>query len=268
MIIDRTLVSAVEAAIIAERTAFADGMAQRCPSSGAGWLDVAGGRALCTGPELFSNRALGLALDGPVHSHDPVCEIERFYAQRGLPAEIEVASFTHRSLLEVLSRRGYWMMRFRNIYARRLADPVGDRNVTIDVRQIGAQQRAEWSDVLLDGFGYDAAVDRGRVAGWNEMVATRPGVSAFIASINGVPVGGASVMALGEVAVLGGAATRSMHRRIGVQTALIQARLASARRAGCSLAVVTADPGGSSGRNAERAGFTLVCNHLTLRAAH
>lgn len=267
MIVDRTLVNAVEAALIAERTAFADGMAQRCPSSGAGWLDVAGGRAFCTGPGLFSNRALGLALDGPVHSADPVCEIEDFYAQRKLSAEIEVASYTHRSLLDVLSRRGYRMLRFRNIYARRLADPVGDRNKAIDVHQIDTEQRPEWSDVLLDGFGYEAAVDRSRVAGWNEMVATRPGVSAFLASIQGLPVGGASVMVLGEVAVLGGAATRPAHRRIGVQTALIHARLASARRAGCSLAVVTADPGGSSGRNAERAGFTLVCNHLGLRAA-
>ena len=39
-----------------------------------------------------------------------------------------------------------------------------------------------------------------------------------------------------------------------------------ASRAGCELAIVTADPGSSSGRNVERTGFQLICNHLDMRA--
>ena len=51
------------------------------------------------------------------------------------------------------------------------------------------------------------------------------------------------------------------------RSALIEARLAVAIHAGCELAVITADPGSSSGRNAERAGFQLVCNHAGMQAA-
>jgi hypothetical protein len=40
--------------------------------------------------------------------------------------------------------------------------------------------------------------------------------------------------------------------------ALLQARLAAARRAGCDLAVVGTSPGSDSQRNIERAGFTLA----------
>jgi GNAT superfamily N-acetyltransferase len=67
--------------------------------------------------------------------------------------------------------------------------------------------------------------------------------------------------------MLGGAATLPEFRCRGVQRALIESRLAVATRAGCELAVVTADPGSSSGRNAERTGFQLVCNHVGLRAS-
>jgi len=125
---------------------------------------------------------------------------------------------------------------------------------------------AAWSTTLLDGFEYTHDADRDRVAIWNRMVYALPGVTALLAWINGAPVGAASVMILGTTAPLGGAATLPAFRRRGVQRALIEARLAVARRAGCALAIVTADPGSSSGRNAERTGFQLLCNHVGMRA--
>jgi GNAT superfamily N-acetyltransferase len=73
-------------------------------------------------------------------------------------------------------------------------------------------------------------------------------------------------MVLGSTAMLGGAATLPAFRRRGVQRALIEARLAVAARAGCELAIVTADPGSSSARNVERTGFQLICNHVDMRA--
>ena len=49
MIVDRELMHRIEAAMVAERSAFADGMAALQPHLGANWLDVAGGRAIFTG---------------------------------------------------------------------------------------------------------------------------------------------------------------------------------------------------------------------------
>jgi GNAT superfamily N-acetyltransferase len=271
MIVDPELIMQVEAAMVAERSAFADGMAALRPDSGAAWLSVAGGRAIFTGADLFTNRAMGLGLSGPVSSDD-LERIETFYAERGVPSEIEIASMVDRSLLRLLGQRGYRLLRFRNIYAQALSalEAPGaapeDRSAVAATREVDESTAAAWSTTLLDGFEYTQTADRDRVATWNRMVRSLLGMTALIALIDGEPVGAASVMVLGATAVLGGAATRPAYRRRGVQRALIEARLVVAARAGCELAVVTADPGSSSGRNAERTGFQLVCNHVGMRA--
>lgn len=271
MLVDPVLIQRIEEAIAAERSAFANGMATLRPESGASWLPVAGGRAIFTGADFFSNRAMAMGLRGPV-SHDDVARVETFYAERGVPSEIEIASMVDRSLLRLLSQRGYQLVRFRNIYAQALhpiaatgAEPTA-RSSTVEIHTVDASTATAWSTTLLDGFGYTRDADRHRVETWNRMVRSLPGVTALVAVIDGQPVGAASVIALGSTAVLGGAATLPTFRRRGVQRGLIEARLAVAARAGCTLAIITADPGSSSGRNAERTGFQLICNHVDMRA--
>jgi GNAT superfamily N-acetyltransferase len=177
-----------------------------------------------------------------------------------------------RSLLRLLNQRGYQLVRFRNIYAQALrpGDAAGTtpaaRSRAVEIHVVDASTTTAWSTTLLDGFGYTRDADRNRVETWNGMVFALPGVTALIAVLDGKPVGAASVMVLRATAVLGGAATLPAFRRQGVQRALIEARLAVAARAGCTLAIVTADPGSSSGRNAERTGFQLICNHVSMRA--
>jgi GNAT superfamily N-acetyltransferase len=271
MIVDHALIRKIEDAIAAERSTFADGMAALRGEAGVGWLRVAGGRAIFTGAGFFSNRALAMGLSGPV-SHDDVESVETFYAARGVPSEIEIASMVDPSLLRLLSQRGYQLVLFRNIYAQAVhpretagaapAMPSG----AVQIHEVDSSTTAAWSATLLDGFGYTRAADRDRVETWNRMVRSLPMVSALVAMIEGTPVGAASVMILGSTAVLGGATTLPPFRRRGVQRTLIEARLALAARAGCELAIVTADPGSSSGRNAERTGFQLTCNHVGMRA--
>jgi len=260
----------IEEAIVAERSAFADGMAALQPHLGASWLDVAGGRAIFTGARFFSNRAMGMGLHGPVRDED-VERVEAFYAGRGAPSEIEIASMVDRSLLRLLNQRGYGLIRFRNIYAQAVhsCEPTEAASeaspMAVEIHEVNAATTPDWSRTLLDGFGYTHDADRDRVRIWNRMLRSRREVTALMAVIDDEPVGSASVMILGATAVLGGAATLPAFRRRGVQRALIKARLALAARAGCELAVVTADPGSSSGRNAERTGFQLVCNHASMR---
>jgi GNAT superfamily N-acetyltransferase len=271
MLVDSRLIQRIEDAIAAERSAFADGMAALQPAAGAGWLPVAGGRAVFTGAHFFSNRSLAMGLHGPV-DRDDVERVETFYAARGVPSEIEVASMVDRSLLRVLNQRGYQLIRFRNIYAQALrsSDAISTasaaRSGAVEIHTVDAATAAAWSTTLLDGFGYTRDADRDRVAIWNQMVRSLPAVTALVAVLDGQPVGAASVMVLDSTAVLGGAATLPAFRRRGVQRALIEARLTVAAHAGCTLAIVTADPGSSSGRNVERAGFQLICNHVDMRA--
>ncbi len=66
------------------------------------------------------------------------------------------------------------------------------------------------------------------------------------------------------MAQLCGAATLPAHRRRGVQGALLAARLAEAREAGCDVAVVTTQPGSKSQENVQRQGFDLLYTRAIL----
>jgi ribosomal protein S18 acetylase RimI-like enzyme len=68
----------------------------------------------------------------------------------------------------------------------------------------------------------------------------------------------------GGIAQLTGAATAPAHRRRGVQTALLSARLADAAAAGCDIAVVTTQPGSKSQQNVQRQGFDPLYTRAVL----
>lgn len=256
----------VERAIAEERRAFARSTAARQPTAGA--LEVGGGCAVYTGDGLFSNRAFALGLTATLEPTD-LDRIEAFYAERRAPVEIEVASAAEPALLGLLADRGYRLRRFRNIFAHFLDElPPAPADISIEeVDPAVTDSRDTWSDLLLEGFGYDRVEDVRRVEEWNAALLATPGLIALIARRGSRPAGSASMLVLGPIAVLGGAATRPADRCRGVQSALIAARLRLARHAGCDLAVVTADPGTSSARNCERAGFRLVCTHAVMRHA-
>jgi len=76
--------------------------------------------------------------------------------------------------------------------------------------------------------------------------------------------GGAEFRIDGGVAQFAGAATAPEHRRRGVQSALLSARLVDAAAAGCEVAVITTQPGSKSQQNAQRRGFDLLYTRATL----
>ena len=86
----------------------------------------------------------------------------------------------------------------------------------------------------------------------------------YAALRDGVIVGGASFHTAEGIAQFTGAATAPAHRRRGVQTALLSARLADAASAGCDIAVVTTQPGSKSQQNVQRRGFDLLYTRAVL----
>jgi GNAT superfamily N-acetyltransferase len=86
----------------------------------------------------------------------------------------------------------------------------------------------------------------------------------YVALRDGVIAGGASLRFAEGVAQMTGAATAPAHRRRGVQTALLSARLADAAAAGCDIAVVTTQPGSKSQQNVQRRGFELLYTRAVL----
>ena len=85
-----------------------------------------------------------------------------------------------------------------------------------------------------------------------------PGVTLYLARRAEAIAGGGSLRISDGLAQLSGAATLPAHRRRGVQSALLRARLLDAANRGCDLAVVTTEPASKSQENVQRAGFTLL----------
>ena len=90
------------------------------------------------------------------------------------------------------------------------------------------------------------------------------GVTRYVALHDGVIVGGAGRRIAEGVAQLTGAATAPGHRRRGIHSALLSARLADAAAADCDVAVVTTQPESKSQENAQRRGFDLLYTRAVL----
>ncbi len=199
--------------------------------------------------------------------------LDAFYRSGGAPPEVEVCPHADPSLLGGLRARGYVATGFRNVFGRQLTPvppraPVALPEVSVVVVDGGDDSQVErWSEVLLDGFGYPTGDARQRVATWNRMLAGRAEVDLLLACSAGRPVGASNVGYRGQVASLGGTTTLAEHRRCGVQGRLLRERLALAVAHGCSYAIVTADAGSISARNAQRAGFHLAYTNVRLRLA-
>lgn len=89
----------------------------------------------------------------------------------------------------------------------------------------------------------------------------------FAAKLDGCLAGTAGMSLLespaGKVAHLYIGSTHPRWRGRGIQLALIRSRLAAARKAGCTIASITARPQNVSARNTERAGFGLAYTKAT-----
>jgi GNAT superfamily N-acetyltransferase len=94
------------------------------------------------------------------------------------------------------------------------------------------------------------------------------GIVHYLAVRDTVPAGGAGLRTADGVAQLAGSATAPAHRRRGIQSALLAARLTDARAAGCDIAVVTTQPGSKSQQNMHRRGFQLLYTRAVLVKEH
>ncbi|NIR59090.1 MAG: hypothetical protein GWO02_06010, partial [Gammaproteobacteria bacterium] len=157
MILDDALTRRIEGAVAEERRRFAEGMAACHPDTRADWAPVAGGVAVFTGRGFFANRAFGLGSSEPVTAAH-LEEVEGFYLARGAAPAVEIPSTAERGCIDLLTARGYRMVRFHNLYAQSLVEGSQGgphRDDGIEVEPVGdARATDAWGDVLLDGFGY------------------------------------------------------------------------------------------------------------------
>ena len=228
-------------------------------------IAVAGGVASFAEEDSPFNKVAGLGFGG-VPSAAAFDEIERAFTACGAPVQIELAHLADPAIGAQLSERGYRLVSFENVLGLDLSsDP---RRVTlpgIEVRPSGDDEFGSWLDVQAEAVAHPDT----QGVPWHEEFPREvikraerdlaaAGVLRYAALRDGVIAGGASMRMTEGVAQLTGAATATANRRVGIQTALLSARLADAAAAGCDVAVVTTQPGSKSQQNVQRQGFDLL----------
>lgn len=234
-------------------------------------IPLAGGVASFAEVGSPLNKVAGLGFGG-VPSVAALHEIEQAFTARGVPVQVELPHLADPAIGALLTDRGYQLAWFENVLGLALeGEPERLTPAGIEVRPSGDDEFDAWLDVVTDGFTYpDAQGVPSNEEFPREVVATvmrdlvAVGVLRYVALRDGVIAGGASFRMADGVAQLAGAATAPAHRRRGIQTALLSARIADATAAGCDVAVITTQPGSKSQQNAQRRGFDLLYTRAVL----
>jgi GNAT superfamily N-acetyltransferase len=234
-------------------------------------IPVAGGVASFAEQDSPFNKVAGLGFAG-VPATAVLDEVERAFAGCGAPVQVELANLADPAIGVLLTERGYRLVSFENVLGRSLT--VGSESVTppgVEVRRIDDDELDAWLEVVVEAFMHPDTgglpqheqFPREAIERAERDLVTAPGVVCYLALLDGVIAGGAS-MRMAEGVAQFGAATLPAYRRRGVQTALLSARVADAAAAGCDIAVVTTQPGSKSQQNVQRRGFDLLYTRAVL----
>ncbi len=189
-----------------------------------------------------------------------------FFRDRDTVTQIEVASLADPSLLPALSARGYHIAEQTHslvcsLKAKPLREQPKHRSAstgTVEIIRVGPDALEHWVDVVLRCFFEEPESPPPMLREGAIAMSMVPGTTSWLARVDGHPAGGGLLMIHDGLALICGDGTLPSYRRRGVQTLLLQARLAHAAASGCKLAAICTQPGSGSQRNAERQGFRVV----------
>jgi GNAT superfamily N-acetyltransferase len=234
-------------------------------------IPIAGGVASFAGEGSPYNKVAGLGFAG-LPGGAALDDIEKAFLVRGFPVQVELAHLADPAISALLAERGFQLESFENVLGRDLSG--GLRPVMppgIEIRRSGADELQAWLDVVVEGsvhpdpqgMPWHEEFPREVLIG-AELDGIAAGAVRYAGLRGGILAGGATMHIAEGVAQLTGAATAPAHRRHGVQTALLAARLADAAAAGCDVAVIVTQPGSKSQQNAQRQGFDLLYTRAVL----
>jgi GNAT superfamily N-acetyltransferase len=232
--------------------------------------NIGGGTAVAAGPSAPISKIAGLGFE-PLDD-GALGAIEREFAARATPVRVELSALADPAIGARLTARGYRLVGFENVLGRALAGFEPDPTPIV-VRAIPSARAAEWIEIVTTAFAnpdlFDAPpsqeqVDRASLDAIFSGIADIGGVHLYVAARSGRPAGGASMRLTNGLAQMCGAGTLPAERRHGVQTALLQYRLADAAAHRCDLAIVTVQPGSVSQQNVQRQGFELLYTRAIL----
>ena len=263
--VDKALARRLESCEEMPQVLYARVFQETRPEMGAAEEEICGGHMVFAGLGSPIGRGTGLGLDRPLTAQD-IDRMEEFYRQRHAPAQVDLTPMHEPAVFELFKERGYAIAELNNVLFRELdpqekfpAAPTG-----CEIRRSFPEESDVTGAIVEHAFFPDGAPEafQGLIAPLYQMESAL----AFVASIEGKPVacGTGILIPQHRVFALCGAGTLAAYRGRGLQTALLQARMAAAVAAGCEYAVVVTQGGTTSQRNAERLGFHVAYSKVTV----
>ncbi|QAT85052.1 acetyltransferase [Corallococcus coralloides] len=196
-----------------------------------------------------------------------------FFASRGVEPKAELSPFAPQALLKGLAARGFVLREFETVLYRllragedlsRLARgaPAGLRVERVDPSDDAAVRR--FVEVAGSGFVPEGESMPAVFLELGLKAARNPASDSYVAWLDGVAVGAGSCEVSDGLTSLFGTSVLPAYRRLGVQQALIVARLARGLEKGSDLAAIMSSPGIPTERNAMRLGFLMAYSRAVL----
>lgn len=238
---------------------FVEARARVSPEVGARWTEVAGAYATFDGAESPITQTFCLGMFATPTAED-FERMEEFFRERGAQVFHEVSPLADPAALELLNGRGYRPVEFTSVMFRPLrpgARSAESRGGDIRARVVGEGEHELWAETAARGWGETEGLEEFMLELGKVGAARADGLS-FLAESGGRAVATGAMSIHEGVALLAGASTVPEARGRGAQLALLDARLLHAAERGCDIAMMCAQPGSASQRNAERQGFRIA----------
>jgi len=234
------------------------------PDCKAEWMHCGGGVAVFDGVESPTTQCFGLGIFEPLSI--PTLEIvEQFFSQRGASVNLEVSPLVGVEAMNLLCTRNYRPVEVSSVLYRPVEAPPNPHRSSINARRIRSNEAPLWSSISTRAWAHEHPEWSDFILESAQIIAARESSPCFIAYDGDTP-GAAGTLCIHEgVALFGGAATLFEMRRRGLQSALLDERMRYASEHGCDLAMMVAEAGSNSQRNAERKGFRIAYTRIKWR---
>jgi GNAT superfamily N-acetyltransferase len=227
------------------------------PESGSEWIECAGAYAVFDGTDSPVTQSFGLGLFEEL-SEAAMETVERFFFERGAPALHEVSPLAGVAAVNLLCARGYRPVEISSVLYRPVEQAARAFAEGITVRVTGPEEADLWAGVGTAGWSQEHPELSDFLHQIGTIGSARPSTVSFLGEVNGQP-GAAGALSIHDgVALFAGTATVPERRRRGLHAALLEARMRYAFEHGCDVAMMVAEAGSASQRNAERKGFRIA----------
>ena len=243
---------------------FAEARRRLFPDSGAEWIECAGAYAVFDRIDSPITQTFGLGLFEEL-SAASLDVIECFFLNRGAQVLHEVSPLVGTAAFDLLCARQYKPIEISNVMYRPVEKPVAEDRRDARVRVTGPEEAQLWATVSAKGWSHEHPELLDFVLQSAAISSAREQSPCFLAEFEGQPGAAGSLCIHSGVALFAGAATIPQMRRRGLQAALLHERMRYAFDHGCDLAMMVAEAGSESQRNAERKGFRIAYTRMKWR---